>query len=212
MDRVRTYGLAGVGGLLVVVAVLVMLNLQNGAPRPPMITSGLLIAGLLLVLAAIAALGVRRRSSALLTAAGLSALVPAWLSVALLPLAVVGALLLFAATRADRPAGRTEWLVAIAIVGLSLASLASLLSLTETRCWVGFSAPDGYSWEFVGESQASGPFGGPGQPVVGGCDEGVPATAAIGLVAVLGISGLAIAARGAAAPPGRPARRRWRDA
>jgi len=194
MDRVRTYGLAGAGGLLVVVVVLVMLNLQNGAPRPPMITSGLLIAGLLLVLAAIAALGVRRRSSALLTAAGLSALVPAWLSVALLPLAVVGALLLFAAARADRPTARAQWLAALAIVALSVASLASLLSLTETRCWVGFSAPDGYSWEFVGESQASGPFGGPGQPVVGGCDEGVPTTAAIGLVAILAIGALALAA------------------
>jgi hypothetical protein len=193
MDRVRTYGLAGVGGLLVVVAVLVMLNLQNGGPQPPMLTSGLLIAGLLLVLSAIATVGVRRRSSVLLTAAGLSALVPAWLSVALFPLAVVAALFLIAAARADRPTERGAWLVAVAIVAVNVASLASLLSLTETRCWVGFPASAGYRWEFVPELQASGPFGGPGQPVVGGCDEGVPTTAAIGLVAVFGIGALAVA-------------------
>ena len=193
LDRVRTYGLAGAGGLLVVVGVLVILNLQSGAPRPPMITTGLLIAALLLIVSVIAVLGVRRRSGVLLAASGLSALIPAWLSVALLPLAVVAAMLLLAAARAERPTRRAEWSVAFAIVGLNLMALAFLLSLTETRCWVGYPIANGYRWEVVAELLASGPFGGAGQPVVGGCDERVPTTAAIGLVTVLGIGALAIA-------------------
>jgi hypothetical protein len=165
-----------------------------GDVAPPEATPRGLVLGLLFsVPAMIAAIGVRRRDAVLLAAAGLAALLPAWLSVATLPLVIPAALLLVASGSATRPGRRRQWLVALAVVGLQAGAIAGLLGTTEPRCWVAYPAGDGYEYRFVPVSNQGQEMGGPGQPVAGGCDGGALTQRGVALSSVLAVGALAVA-------------------
>lgn len=203
MDRVRTYGLAGAGGVFVIATVVVALGTRSDSDvSPPEVVPRGLVLGLLFVVPAIVGLlGVSRRDPVLLAAAGVAAVAPSWLSVATLPLILPGVLLLAASAGATRTEPRSRWLVALLIVGLQVGALAALLGTAENRCWVAYPSAGGYTYQFVAESESSPVMGGAGQPVAAGCDGGSFTEAGVGLAGVLAVGSLALAF-------GAPSRRR----
>ncbi|MCI0344081.1 MAG: hypothetical protein L0221_01375 [Chloroflexi bacterium] len=194
MDRVRTYGLAGVGGILVIPTIVFAIGARDEGYGPPETVPRAFVLGLLFAVpAVIAALGVARRSAPLLAAAGLAALAPAWLSVATLPLVIPALLLIVAAASAARPERRSGWLVAIAIVALQVAALVAVFTNTEQRCWLAYESPGGLIYREASEAETHGLFGLPGGPVGGGCDGGALTERGVALAAVLSLGGLALA-------------------
>lgn len=194
MDRVRTYGLAGVGGIFVIATIVFAIGARDEGYGPPeAVPRGLVLGLLFAVPALIAAIGVAGRSAPLLAAAGLAALAPAWLSVATLPLVIPALLLLFAAGRAMRPERRAGWLVTIAIVALQVGALIALFSNTEQRCWLAYESPAGLVYREATEAETRGLFGLAGGPVGGGCDGGALTERGVALAAVLAIGALAFA-------------------
>jgi hypothetical protein len=204
MDRLRTFGLAGAGGIFVISAVVTALGTRadGGSPGPPTIPRGIVIGLLLAVPAIVALVGVRRRDRVLLTAAGFAVLAPFWLSYATLPLVIPGLLLFVAAGAATQPTDVERWLVAFAIVGLEVGAIWALLGNTETRCWLAYETADGglvYQPATPGvEGQI---LGLPNGPVASGCDGGALTERGAALAGVLAIGALAVAF-------GVPARRR----
>jgi hypothetical protein len=194
MDRVLTYGLAGVGGIFVVATVVLgIAGRDAGDVAPPeAIPRGLVLGLLFSVPAVIGAIGVRRRDAVLLAAAGVAALAPAWLSVATLPLVIPALLLLVASGSATRPGRARQWLVALAVVGLQAGAIAGLLGTTEPRCWVAYPSGGGYEYRFVPVYEGL-EMGGPGQPVAGGCDGGALTERGVALAGVLGVGALTVA-------------------
>ena len=203
MDRVRTYGLAGAGGVFVIATVVVALGSRSDAEfsAPEAVPRGLVLGGLVVVPAIVAVLGVWRRDAVLLAAAGLAALAPSCLSVATLPLILPGVLLLAASAAAAPRGSASRWLVALLIAGLQIGALVALLSTTENRCWVAYESAGGYVYRTVPESEGSQTMGGPGQPVAGGCDGGTLTERGVGVAGVLALGALAIVF-------GAPSRRR----
>ena len=194
MDRVRTYGLAGVGGVFVVATVVVgIAGRDAGELSPPEVIPRGFVLGLLLgVPAVIGAIGVRRRDAALLVAAGLAALVPAWLSVITLPLVIPAVALLVAAANATRPERLTGWLLTVAIVALQVGALVAPFTNTEQRCWLAYESPAGLVYREATEAESHGPFGLPGGPVGSSCDGGALTERGVALAAVLAIGALAL--------------------
>lgn len=195
MDLVRTFGLAGAGGIFVVATIVFAIGARDEGFGPPeAVARGAVLGLLFAVPAVIAATGVARRSAPLLAAAGLAALAPAWLSVATLPLVIPALLLLIAAGRAMHPERRAGWLVTIAIVVLQVGALVALFSNTEQRCWLAYESPAGLVYREATEAETRGLFGLAGGPVGGGCDGGALTERGVALAAVLAIGALAFAA------------------
>jgi len=195
VDRVRTYGLAGVGGIFVIATVVVGIAGRDGGglSPPETIPRGLTLGLLFGVPAVIAAIGVRRRNAVLLAAAGLAALAPAWLSVATLPLVIPAVALLVAAASATRPERFVGWLLTVAIVALQVGALVAIFSNTEQRCWLAYESPTGLVYRQATEAESHGPFGMPGGPVGSSCDSGALTEQGAALAGVLSLGALALA-------------------
>ena len=189
--------------MFVIATIVVALGSRSDSEfsAPEAVPRGLVLGGLFVVPAIVAALGVLRRDAVLLAASGIAALAPAWLSIATLPLIIPALLLLIASGAAPRPQRAAGWILALAIVGLQVGALAALLGTTETRCWVAYASGEGYVYRVVPEPETSQTMGGPGQPVGGGCDGGSLTERGATLAGVLAVGALAIAF-------GLPSRRR----
>ena len=186
MDRVRTYGIAGAGGVFVITTVVVALGSRSGEVVPPgTLPRGLVLGALLIVPAIVALLGVARRDAVLLAAAGLAALAPAWLSMVTFPLVIPAVLLLVAGAAAVRPPSGRRWLLVLVIVALQAGAIAALFGMTETRCWLAYDSPTGLVYRSATEAETHGPMGGLGGPVAGGCDGGSFTERGIALAGVL---------------------------
>ena len=195
MDRVRTYGLAGVGGTLVIAAIVfAVANRSDSDLAPPEAINRGIVLGLLIALpAAIAALGVWRRDRVLFIAAAAATLPFAGLSVVTLPLFITALMFILAGAAAAGPRRRARWLQAVAIGVLQVGAIASLWGTTETRCWAAYPSGSGYEYRFVPTSNEGLEMGGPGQPVAGGCDGGALTERGAAVAGVLVIGELAIA-------------------
>ena len=195
MDRVRTYGLGGAGGVLVIATVVFAIGSRSGGDPPPpeALPRGLVIGLLLAVPALIAAIGVRRRDAVLFAGAGGASLAPAWLSIATIPLVIPALMLLIAGGSAVRPARARRWLVALALVGLQVGAIFALFGTTEQRCWLGYDSPSGLVYRPATEAKVGGPMGLPGGPVAGGCDGGALTERGVAMAGVLAIGALAVA-------------------
>lgn len=195
MDGLRTFGVAGVGGSVVIALVPAVVAAQAPAlmAPPDPIPRWLVLGLIMLVPAVVGAIGVRWRNRAVLVASAGACLPVSILSIATLPI-VIPALLFLAAARAAGPtAPRRSWLAAVAIVVLVGSSLFGLITSTETRCWLAFEGPSGMEFRIVTEADAGQPLGGPGGPVAAGCDGGQFAARSVGLAAVLGAGAVAVA-------------------
>ena len=203
MDRVRTYGLAGAGGVVVVAALVFDLGSRSGGDfhPPEVVPRGLAIGLLLLGPAIVALVGVGRRDAVLLAAAGLASLVPSWLSLATMPLAICALLLFVASASASRPEHAARWVIGLAIAGLQVGAIGALLGTTESRCWLIYNSPNGEIYRRATEAEAQQSFGLPGGPIGSRCDSGSLTELGLALAGVLAAGGLALAF-------GAPSRRR----
>ncbi len=171
-------------------------------PRP------LLLGGLFLIPAALAAVGAIRRSRPILVAAGVLCLAQSFIAFSgvTIPFVVPGFLLL--AIGAQGPGVKVSGRAAIggiAAIVLGLAAWVSLLGLTETRCWVARTAADGsvvYTQIPVSDTLSVGV-----DEVASGCDGGALTIQGAALAAALGIGAMGLAALATTRPPAiRPPR------
>lgn len=195
MDRTRAYGLGACGGVVVVALVPLLVALSDRDEiGPPDVFPRWLVFGLLfLVPGIVGALGVRRRDAALLVGAAGATVPIGFLSVATMPILIPALLFVAAAAATQAATARRAWLVAVAVVGLTIGALGGLLANTETRCWLAFATPTGLAYRVVPEAETEKPIGGPGGPVAAGCDGGTLTVRGAGLAAVLAIGAVALA-------------------
>ena len=194
MDRVRTFGLAAVGGVFVIATVALGAAGRNSdeIQPPEVVARGAVLVLLFLVPALLGAVGVRRRSSVILLGAAIATLVAAPLSVATIALAIPALLFVVAGASATRPARGATWLASAAIGALQIGAIVGLLSTTEMRCWVAYPSGSGYVYRTVPTTDAGHTMGGPGQPVAGGCGGELTESGAA-LAGVLAIGAVAVA-------------------
>jgi len=197
MDRLRTFGLAATGGVLVVATIVLVVGSQSGGDIGPPETAprGLVLGLLVSVPAVIGFVGVRRRDPVLLIAAAGASLGAGLTlaSIVTLPLVIPALLFVLAAVGGTAPARRATWIVAVAIAGLSLGALVGLVANAETQCWVAYPSDGGYVYRQVPEAETQQVMGGAGMPVAAGCGGGALTVRGVGLAAVLAIGSIALA-------------------
>jgi hypothetical protein len=167
-------------------------------PRP------LMLAGLFLIPAAVAAIGAIRRSRPLLVAAGFICLGQATIAFSgvTIPFAIPAIVLVALGLEASGIANsRREIIGGIAVVVLGLAALTAPFALSETRCWIARTGADGAVVYFRAPVSNTMTLG-VGE-VAGGCDGGALTVQGAALGAIFGIGAVAIAALVSTAPTHR---------
>jgi hypothetical protein len=214
----RTRRVAGavagaMAGLAVIVAVLPTVWEHQEPPElaaPVLVPRPILTAILLAVPAAIAFIGVVRKSHLTLVVAGVLALLQSFVAFSGVTLGfLLPALLLIVLGVREgesddrlRPSRRRR-VTGILVVGLVVSSWLVLLGTSETVCWIARMGPDGtpiYRLIPVTETINVG-----GSEIGGGCDSGVATAAGLlaGGVLLLGAFALAWLASTAETPPAR---------
>lgn len=181
-------GYAGVVGII---------SFAAGAndPGPPEVVPRPVVLALLLMLpAAIAAIGAWRRSGPLLIAAGVLCLAQAFIAFSgvTLPFVVPAILLLALGGRATAvPHPRRSALGALVVVALGVGSWFAFLGTTEEVCWVARTGSNGelvYSQIPVTDTFTMGI-----DDVASGCDGGALSTRGVVLASILAIGAIVIA-------------------
>jgi hypothetical protein len=200
-------------GLAVIVAVLPTVWEHQESPElaaPVLVPRPILTAILLAVPAAIAFIGVVRKSHLMLVIAGVLALLQSFVAFSgvtlgfLLPALLLIVLGLREGESDDRlRPSRRRRVTGILVVGLVVSSWLVLLGTSETVCWIARMGPDGtpiYRLIPVTDTINVGV-----SEIGGGCDSGVPTAAGLlaGGVILLGAFALAWLASTAETPPTR---------
>jgi hypothetical protein len=179
-------------------------------PRP------ILLGGLLMVPASIAAIGAIRRSRPILIAAGVLCLAQSFVSFAgvALPFLVPAFLLLvLGAQGGSAEAPRRAMVGGLLVIALGFAAWVAPFALTETTCWVARAGPDGtliYAPIPVPDNATSGSGGGSNEldldpsEVTTGCDGGAVTLRGAALAAVFGIGAVTVAALATTTAPLTP--------
>ena len=173
---------------------LISANAGSGDLGPPaFMPRPLVLAGLLMIPAAIAAVGAWHRSRTLLVIAGVMCLFQSFISFAgvALPFLVPAGLLISLGVSGRETAPRRAALGGLAVIGLWIGAWVATFVLTETVCWVARAGADGglvYSQIPVTDSYTMG-LG----EVAQGCDGGVVSPAGVALAAILAIGAIAVA-------------------
>jgi hypothetical protein len=134
----RLSRIVGVLVLAMAMALGAFIASQPGDPSPPEdVPRALAIPALYATMGLLAIIGAWRRRPAIVVAAGVLCLIGAIVSVATIPFVVPGVLLLVLGARIRAAAARhgPETVIAVAAVVLVVGAAASLLGLTEQRCW-----------------------------------------------------------------------------
>ena len=173
---------------------------------PEVIPRPVILALLLMLPAAIAAIGAWRRSGPVLISAGVLCLAQAFIAFSgvTLPFVVPGILLLAVGGRTSAvPHPRRAVVGAVLVVALGIGSWFALLGMTETVCWVARTGADGalvYTRIPVTDTLSVGT-----QEVASGCDGGAITTQGITLAAILAIGAIAVAELSSRPPDREPA-------
>ncbi len=196
-DDPRRLGLGAAAIVAGYACVVGLISAAAGAndPGPPEVVPRPVVLALLLMLpAAVAAIGAWRRSGPLLLAAGVLCLAQAFIAFSgvTLPFVVPAILLLALGGRTTAvPHPRRAALGALVVVALGVGSWFALLGTTEEVCWVARNGPNGelvYSQVPVTDSFTMGI-----DDVAAGCDGGTMTTRGIALAAILAIGAIAVA-------------------
>jgi len=162
----------------------------------------LLLVGLFLLPAVVAAIGAIRRSRPLLIAAGVLTLGQSFIAFTGVTIPFVVPAILLIALGADgrgTTATRRSMIGALAVVVLGIAAWIVPFALSETTCWIARSGPEGtivYSQMPVTDTSTLAPG-----DLAAGCDGGSFTLQGVGLAAVLGIGAAAMAVLASAPPP-----------
>jgi hypothetical protein len=193
----RRLGLAGaaiIGGYACAVG---LISANAGATDmgpPDVVPRPVILALLLMVPAAVAAIGAWRRSGPILVAAGLLCLAQAFIAFSgvTIPFVIPAILLLWLGGRMSAtPHARRAGVGAMLVIALGIGSWFALLGMTETVCWVARDDGDGklvYSQIPITDTFTMGI-----EDVASGCDGGALTTQGIALAAILAIGSIAVA-------------------
>ena len=202
------------GYALVVAAISAAVTADEFGP-PQAVPRPLLLAALLMLPAAVAAIGAIRRSRPMLLAAGALCLAQSFIAFSgvTIPFVVPAFLLLAIGIQGsglEHP--RLGLVGGLFVVGLGIAAWVSLFALTETTCWIARTGADGSvihaevpATEMTTGNTSSVTLG-PGE-LAAGCDGATLTVQGAGLAAVFGIGTLALAALASMPPPATRAAR-----
>ena len=202
--RLGMGGAALVAGYALAVGLISAAAGANDLGPPEVVPRPVFLALLLMLPAAIAAIGAWRRSGPLLIAAGLLCLAQAFIAFSgvTLPFIVPAILLLVLGGRTPAvPHQRRAAFGAVVIVALGIGTWFALLGTTEEICWVARTGANGelvYSQIPVTDS-----FTMAIDDVASGCDGGATTTQGIVLAVVLAVGAVAVAEL-ASRPAGAP--------
>ncbi len=166
----------------------------DGFSPPQAAFRPLLLVGLFMLPAFVAAVGAVRRSRPLLIAAGVLTLLQSFIAFSgiTFPFLVPAILLLALGVNGSGEAvPRRAVIGALAVVALGIAAWIVPFALTETSCWIARSGPGGaivYTQTPVSDTSTLGPG-----DLASGCDGGTITLQGVGLAAVLGIGSAAMA-------------------
>jgi hypothetical protein len=178
---------------------------------PEVVPRPILLGGLLMIPAFIAAIGALRRSHPILIAAGVLCLAQSFVSFAgvSLPFLVPAFLLLvLGASRSSTEAPRRALVGGMLVIALGFAAWVAPFAMTETSCWVARAGVDGtliYAPLPVPDDANSGSSSGrlEATDFASGCDGGAMTIRGAALAAVFGIGAVSVAAL-ASMPPLQP--------
>jgi hypothetical protein len=206
-------GAAGIiAGYAVAVAAISASAREPGELGPPeAVPRPLLLAGLLMVPAAIAFVGALRRSGPILIAAGVLCLLQAFVAFSgvTIPFVVPALLLVALGAEQQDPVRKPALVAGILVIFLGLGAWLAALGMTETTCWVARTASDGRVVYTPMPIPAGADFGsGSGQVQFElaaddqgqGCADGQLTAQGAGVAALFGIGAIALATLGSIGP------------
>jgi hypothetical protein len=206
-------GAAGIiAGYAVAVAAISASAREPGELGPPdAVPRPLLLAGLLMVPAAIAFVGAIRRSGLILIAAGVMCLLQAFVAFSGVTIPFVAPALLLLALGAEQrdPVRKPALVAGVLVIFLGLGAWLAALGMTETTCWVARTASDGRvvyaavpipAGADLGSGSGHVEFELAADDLGQGCADGQLTTQGAGVAVVFGIGAVAVATLGSMGP------------
>jgi hypothetical protein len=184
-------------------------DLVGDDPGPPeAVPRPILLGGLLMVPAFLAAIGALRRSHPILIAAGVLCFAQSFVSFAGVSLPFLGPallLLVLGAIRGSAETPRRAMVGGVLVIAIGFAAWMAPFAMTETSCWVARAGADGtliYARIPVPDDANSGSGSGQLSPteVASGCGGGMFTIQGAALATVFGIGAVSVAALASMAP------------